>query len=162
MNPSPSSPQAYTKLPGLTLFLLSCRVLASMSLGSGDSAPWGVLVLWPPVSGCGEVVGRLGWVGGVDGGGGARKMGEPLYRRMQHVSGHSSRSLWQLGATASHLTGLAPALLARVTGLSTFIALAGVRVASPSTSVCIQESGKGRGGGGEGEGYAGKGSSETL
>ena len=93
MNPSPSSPQAYTKLPGLTLFLLSCRVLASMSLGSGDSAPWGVLVLWPPASGCGEVVGRLGWVGGVDGGGGARKMGEPLYRRMQHVSGHSSRSL---------------------------------------------------------------------
>ena len=93
MKPSPSSPQAYTKLPGLTLFLLSCRVLASMSLGSGDSAPWGVLVLWPPASGCGEVVVRLGWVGGVDGGGGARKMGEPLYRRMQHVSGHSSRSL---------------------------------------------------------------------
>ena len=65
-------------------------------------------------------------------------MGEPLYRRMQRVSGHSSRPLWQLGPTASHLTGLAPALLARVTGLSTFIALAGVRVASPSTSVCIQ------------------------
>ena len=50
-----------------------------MPLGSGDSVPCGVLVWPPPASSCGEAVGRLGWVGGVDGGGGARKMGVPLY-----------------------------------------------------------------------------------